>query len=107
MAMLDVDLVESLHVVGHERDRHDQQVAAVLCGETADEPMQGWSKPLGSADLALIADISPTVPSAAFPYQFCRSLHLALIRVTLLDHGKRYAVRTEDEVRVARIGEAG
>src|SRR5690349_11098970 len=94
-------------MIGNKRDGHDQQVSPALSGESNNGAMQRRGEPLGGADLALVAEMPPTAPSAALPYQVCRSLNLALVRVSVLDYGNRYTVRAEDEVRISRIGEAG
>ncbi len=68
--------------------------------------MQRGLQPLAGAHFALIAKPMPIAPSTPLHHEFDRLFNLPLIRIALLDHGDRNAVRAEHDLGSLGIGES-
>ena len=57
------------------------------------------------ADLALIAEMTPSGPLPTLPYQIDGTLDLALVRIAFVDHRNRNAMSAEYYVDIGRVTE--
>src|SRR6266851_3035105 len=100
-----IDLAQSLHVIGHERDWHYTNFSNLLRRQVPQRAAKRRLQPLAGTDLTLVAEPIAVRPSSALHNELNGFFNLTLIWIALCDHGERNTVSAENQLRTRRAGE--